>query len=60
MSLLIVSGSVTETKGVDFFLIICQKFVQILIYPSPPLLVADQVSRVLWQLVTTMHDVADE
>jgi hypothetical protein len=61
VSLLIASGSVTEIKGANFFFkIVCQKSMQILIYPSPPLSVADQVSRVLWQLVTAMHDVGDE
>jgi hypothetical protein len=61
VSLLIAFGSVIEIKGADFFLkIVCQKSMQILIYPSPPLLVADQVSRVLWQLVTAMHHVGDE
>ncbi len=50
----------TKTKEVDLFF---KSFALIYIdfdIPIPALLVADQISRVLWQLVTTMHDVGDE
>jgi hypothetical protein len=49
VSLFIRSRNVIETKEVDFSY---KRFVgnmrKILIFPSPPLLGADQVSRVLW------------
>jgi hypothetical protein len=60
VSLFIAFGSMTKTKEVDLFF---KSFALIYIdfdIPIPALLVADQISRVLWQLVTTMHDVGDE